>query len=1433
MTDAKKYAVISYSAFASSTSSTVPSTSSGVLSASHNLVTHASGDLTDYGLTIRGNEPEHGFLVTLEPNHKCIALHLNEGYITILPILQSYRYKSSSSTSTSSTNRKVMKSHHHHGLDFIGSPFHCRIVERDVFSMEFLHYDKQYNNNYMPQLTLLHQDSRGLQHVIAHSLDMTKKQLIVGNTTGVNTMSNIAATTSTDAVVNTSDSTTTAAASLKQNEAPIMSISSSVNSSTTTTTTATTVQPLPIHQRLKKSRVEAGSGMMIAVKPSYSNHKSTSSNTMDINVAPTGGILILGHHSITYHNPFENNNKTIPIPPCLFESYTQVLLPPSNVDLTSRYILGDDCGRIHILAIVRNRSGKVVDLHLDTLGETNVSSCLVYLDNGLFFLGSQYTDSQLIQILDQPVDSSSSSFLDDDDIGIEKDDTLLHGKNVTYLNIIEEYVNLGPIVDFDLLPTTHSTVESDSVTNVASTQKHQSMAITASGAGKDGSLRLVSNGIGMKEHAAAELPGIKGLWNIRKNVNDIDDAFLIQSYVGETRVLGIDTEDDSDMGDLDNSGACGGGATLAEVDLDGIDPLSTTLYAGNVSVGPDDNSSLIVQVTEKEVRLINLEAQGTVCTWSPFSTFQKHGDSPNNLITVASGNELGQIVLALGGGRLMYLRVIYDTHIKIELLGYKTLDKEISCLNLNPFDQDSYQSDSMDVDDDSKMDIDEDKICRRHNNRLSNKFVAVGLWDDVNVRILSLNEVEVLVELERVNIAPDVEIQQDSDLNQHLIARSLCFVSLEPTNNMTVSKEFRKSHPQNSVHMLLVGLGDGGLVSFIINVDNIGSSSCSIHSRKEVHLGTRAINLVPIYNGTANKGTCVLATGDRPTVIYLTGGGGSNKVPKLCYSNLNLESEAEEFDQDDSGSRARFERLIVNFATPFHSSSLFSASNSMEKSYSICISDEFTLRLGMIGDIQKLHVTTHKLGMAPRRVTYHESGRVICVGCIDDGSGKSPYENRNKGNCVRIFDDTTFQEVDRIDLDPFEMILSMASLRLKINKDKVHTGEVTSNFDGLRDESGNDQSAYKSFLVLGTAYSYPEEDEPSRGRIILYDSDIHGEVIRKAVLVNEIQVSGGVYSICSFFDGTMLATINTKTRLCKLVMSGPEIGGHYDLKIDNAGHKGHILSLIVKAKQDIDSSTSKQEQIAIVGDLARSVSLIKYYPEYGTLEEIARDFNQNWVTDIEMLTKDIYLGAENFSNLFILRRNADASAEEVRSRLDTVGLFNFGEMVNKFRSGSLVIQNITSNATLSESSNSPTKNDKSLTAISIGSETLFGTIDGTIGCIIGLDAHTMGFLSALERAMARIIKPIGNLKHYDFRSFRAQRHRQGSKGFVDGDMIESFVDLDQKTMEIIVKEMNGEGKWQIHNGIENNDIDDEMAKCEKVLTVSDVITMVEEVSMLH
>lgn len=60
--------------------------------------------------------------------------------------------------------------------------------------------------------------------------------------------------------------------------------------------------------------------------------------------------------------------------------------------------------------------------------------------------------------------------------------------------MLESYTNLGPIVDFVV-------VDMD--------RQGQGQVVTCSGAFKDGSLRVVRNGIGINEHAAVELSGIK------------------------------------------------------------------------------------------------------------------------------------------------------------------------------------------------------------------------------------------------------------------------------------------------------------------------------------------------------------------------------------------------------------------------------------------------------------------------------------------------------------------------------------------------------------------------------------------------------------------------------------------------------------------------------------------------------------------------------------------------------------------------------------------------------------------------------------------------------------------------------------------------------------------------------------------------------------
>lgn len=78
------------------------------------------------------------------------------------------------------------------------------------------------------------------------------------------------------------------------------------------------------------------------------------------------------------------------------------------------------------------------------------------------------------------------------------------------------------------------------------------------------------------------------------------------------------------------------------------------------------------------------------------------------------------------------------------------------------------------------------------------------------------------------------------------------------------------------VHYLFVGLGDGQVVSFPLEVS--AESRLVLGTPKKIALGTQPIGLACFRN---NGMVCVFVASDRPAVIYCSGG-------KLLYANVNM-----------------------------------------------------------------------------------------------------------------------------------------------------------------------------------------------------------------------------------------------------------------------------------------------------------------------------------------------------------------------------------------------------------------------------------------------------------------------------------------------------------------------------------------------------------------
>ena len=83
---------------------------------------------------------------------------------------------------------------------------------------------------------------------------------------------------------------------------------------------------------------------------------------------------------------------------------------------------------------------------------------------------------------------------------------------------------------------------------------------------------------------------------------------------------------------------------------------------------------------------------------------------------------------------------------------------------------------------------------------------------------------------------------------------------------------------------------------------------------------------------------------------------------------------------------------------------------------------------------------------------------------------------------------------------------------------------------------------------------------------------------------------------------------------------------------------------------------------------------------------------------------------------------------------------------------------------------------------------MYGTVTGSIGMILPIEEESFDFLARVEKKMASLVG-IGNLKHDKYRSFRTCRRQEASKNIIDGDLIESLLDLPVSLKQKIADEL--------------------------------------------
>jgi len=86
---------------------------------------------------------------------------------------------------------------------------------------------------------------------------------------------------------------------------------------------------------------------------------------------------------------------------------------------------------------------------------------------------------------------------------------------------------------------------------------------------------------------------------------------------------------------------------------------------------------------------------------------------------------------------------------------------------------------------------------------------------------------------------------------------------------------------------------------------------------------------------------------------------------------------------------------------------------------------------------------------------------------------------------------------------------------------------------------------------------------------------------------------------------------------------------------------------------------------------------------------------------------------------------------------------------------------------------------------------LFVTGNGVIGVLASLPKDAYDFAERLQTSMNKHIQGVGGLKHAEWRSFRHMLRGKSdpSRNFVDGDLVESFLDLKVEQADVVAADM--------------------------------------------
>lgn len=416
------------------------------------------------------------------------------------------------------------------------------------------------------------------------------------------------------------------------------------------------------------------------------------------------------------------------------------------------------------------------------------------------------------------------------------------------------------------------------------------------------------------------------------------------------------------------------------------------------------------------------------------------------------------------------------------------------------------------------------------------------------------------------------------------------------------------------------------------------------------------------------------------------------------------------------------------------------ALNSSSYRNSLVMSDGETIVIGTVDEIQKLHIRTVSLGESVRRVVHQPETSTMAI-LVSHPVDSDRYSVSKMATAKSSSKPSAGQRptisIDATDGDVHSIVTLDDNTFEYLHCHEL--GQCEQALSVISTKLGDDPTTY---YIVGTALVYSDETESKNGRLLVFESG-KGSERTHLRLVHEKEIRGAPFDM-DVLNGKLIVAINSSVRLF-------EWTAEKELRLE-CSHFSYITALFIKVKGD---------QV-LVGDLMRSMTILNYKAVESTFEEVAKDYRGMWMSAVEFIDAETALGAEAGHNLFTCEIDRGADNTDEKRRLAEAGMYYLGEMVNVFQRGSLVSSHV----------DNPLPIEKPI---------LYGTVDGTIGLIVQLPEKYFRFFSEVEKGVARETDNCMRIDHAVYRQFTSEKIVDKAVGFIDGDLVESLLDMPQET----------------------------------------------------